>query len=522
MSGLFDDLARAKRKNPESVMLSYFGSSITYGKCYELVERVSGLLSRFAGKGDVIALDMQNIPQFVISELAAFRIGAIVLPLNPMLTSRELEFYLKDSDAKVVVSQGEYFLRMAEAIQAIGRTIPQIRTDAQAIEELPAEWQRKWNLGRHEEQLLLPNDLPVREESVSEQDVALLVYTSGTTSGPKAAAITHGNLNAASEIYHRWFGVRDSDRFLGIAPFFHITGLVFHIATSIKANSTLECVYRFSPELALQIIEESRSTLTMGVATVYRALLNTTTIRHADLSSMRLWSSGGMAVSKALELEWRNVTGSWIYVAWGLTETTSPATLWPYPYTGELPVYPESEVVSSGIPVYDTRLRILDESGDEVRSGEGEILVAGKQVIHKYWNNPAATSSLIKGEWLRTGDIGTIREGWVYVIDRLKDVINASGYKVWPREIEEILLQHPSVEEVAVIGVPDSYRGESVKAFIKLRPGNQPARGLSEELAAYCKDRLAAYKVPRAIEFVKEVPKTATGKIMKRALRLGK
>jgi long-chain acyl-CoA synthetase len=249
-------------------------------------------------------------------------------------------------------------------------------------------------------------------------------------------------------------------------------------------------------------VEEGKTTVTMAVATAYRAMLSS--YDGQDLSSMRLWSSGGMPMPLAWEREWKGLTGSWIYMAWGLTETTSPATLWPYPFTGELPVDSETGVVSSGVPVYNTEVMI---------NQEGEVLVRGEQVVRGYWR-----SGEFQGGWLPTGDLGKILDGWVFILDRKKDVINTSGFKVMPREVEEVLLSHPGVLEAAVVGEPDPYRGEAVIAYVKPKDESLSSV-LPEELTTYCRNRLAPYKVPRQIRIVKEIPKTPSGKIMRRALR---
>jgi len=259
----------------------------------------------------------------------------------------------------------------------------------------------------------------------------------------------------------------------------------------------------------------------MLAATAYISLLNNPLIHNTDMSSMRLWSSGGMPVARKLEESWKELTNSWIYVAWGLTETTSPATLWPYPYDGPLPLDKETGIVSSGIPVYDTSVKIESEDGMELPEGDaGEIAVKGPQVIPGYLNKPEETKKTFREGWLYTGDIAKIKGGWVYIIDRKKDLINSSGFKIWPREVEEVLYLHPCVSEAAVVGVQDSYRGEAVKAFIKLKDECKGAIG-EKEIEMHCRRFLAPYKVPRHVEFLEEIPKTQSGKVLKRVLRDG-
>ncbi len=255
--------------------------------------------------------------------------------------------------------------------------------------------------------------------------------------------------------------------------------------------------------LALKDVEEKKTTVTMSVATAYRAILNA--YNNEDLSSMRLWSSGGMPMPRALELEWKEKIGQWIYMAWGLTETTSPATLWPYPYDGELPVDKETGIVSSGIPVYNTEISVAED---------GEVLVRGPQVVSGYWK-----MDKLKDGWLPTGDVGKIIDGWIYIIDRKKDIIDASGFKIMPREVEEVIYMYPAVSEVAVVGLPDEYRGETVAAFVKLKDGYKVSEKLKEDIISLCKNNLAPYKVPKILNFVDEIPKTPSGKIMRRVFR---
>ena len=465
----------------EGVTINFLGNRISYPELRGMVESVSSQLE--IGRGDVVILSTQNIPQFVIAEYAVWRRGGIVLPVNPSYTQAELDYLARDSGAKLVIASCE---------SNVPSNLPVIRTNPHTFHKVEG-----WNIQDCEEELNLKSG---RGDWVnySPHEVAVLMYTSGTTGKPKGVPITHSNLYASSLIYVKWFQFTQQDKVLGIAPFFHVTGQVFHVTTPVMAGSQVVANYRFDPRSALRTVQEERTTVTMSVATAYRAMLNS--YSGEDLTSMRLWSSGGMPMPRALEEDCTRFTVSWIYMAWGLTETTSPATLWPYPYSGELPVN-EMGVVSSGIPVYNT----------EIKSEDGELLVRGPQVVKGYWKQEE-----FKDGWLHTGDIGEIRDGWVYVIDRKKDVIVTSGFKVMPREVEEVLHLHPGVDEAVVVGLPDEYRGERVVAFVKPRPG---AKLNLEELKEFCRTRLAPYKVPREIRLVDEIPKTGSGKIMRRAFK---
>ncbi|MCG3109347.1 4-hydroxybutyrate--CoA ligase 2 [Metallosphaera sp. J1] len=484
---LFSPLTQPEilERSTGDLSVTYFGTSISYPRLRELVEGTSSLLADLGvGKGDVVILSTQNIPQFLIAEYAVWRRGGVVLPVNPGYTESELAYLVQDSGARLMIASCE---------SHITTKVPVVRTNPHTFHEVEG-----WDVPYCEEELVMGGRAD--KVLVSPDDVAVLMYTSGTTGKPKGVPITHRNLFASSLIYTTWFRFTSGDRVLGIAPFFHVTGQVFHVTTPIMAGAEIHTSYRFDPRRALQTVERERTTVTMSVATAYRAMLNS--YSGEDLSSMRLWSSGGMPMPRALEEEWRKVTGSWIYMAWGLTETTSPATLWPYPYEGNLPVN-EMGVVSSGVPVYNTEIRLED----------GELLVRGPQVVRGYWKQEE-----FRDGWLPTGDVGEIRDGWVYVIDRKKDVIVTSGFKVMPREVEEVLHLHPGVDEAVVVGLPDEYRGEKVVAFVKPRKG---ATLNLDELKEFCRTRLAPYKVPREIRIVNEIPKTGSGKIMRRAFREG-
>ena len=274
--------------------------------------------------------------------------------------------------------------------------------------------------------------------------------------------------------------------------------------------------HRFDPPTVLDLIERYRPTFTVGAITVFIALMNDASFAGRDLSSLTKVYSGGAPIAPSVVERFEREAGSYIHNIYGLTETTSPSH--GVPMGARAPVDPTSGALSVGVPVFNTVVRIVNEQGNDVPVGEiGEFVTSGPQVVAGYWNKPDETAHALPGGALHTGDVGFMDgDGWFYVVDRKKDMIIASGYKVWPREVEDVLYQHPAVREAAVIGVPDDYRGESVKAFVSLRPGESFNEG---ELIAFCKERMAAYKYPRSIELVEELPKTVTGKILRRELR---
>jgi len=301
-----------------------------------------------------------------------------------------------------------------------------------------------------------------------------------------------------------------------VAPLFHITGLIGHIAVSLLAPATLVLAYRFHPDVVLDAIREHRPTFTIGAITVFIALLNTAGVSRADFASFRRFYSGGAPIAPSVLAQFERATGHYIHQAYGLTETTSPSHLGPPGVA--VPVDPVSGALSVGLPVFNTVVRVQDDDGKDLPVGEiGELVTSGPQVVSGYWGEPDETARSLPGGALHTGDVGFMDErGWFYLVDRKKDMINAAGYKVWPREVEDVLYGHPAVREAAVVGVPDAYRGETVRAYVSLKPGTSAS---PEELIAFCRERMAAYKYPRQLELVDELPKTVTGKILRRELR---
>ena len=348
-------------------------------------------------------------------------------------------------------------------------------------------------------------------------DVAFLTYTSGTTGPPKGAMNTHRNVVFNSEAYRRWMSLTPEDTVLGVAPLFHITGLIAHLTVALLVPMPIVLGYRFDPVTVLDLIERDRPTFTVGAITVFTALMNDPSCPGRDLSSLTKVYSGGAPIAPATVERFQKEVGPYIHNIYGLTETTSPSH--GVPMGAIAPVDPTSGALSVGVPIFNTVVQVVDEEGNEVPPGEiGEFVTTGPQVVAGYWNKPDETAHALPGGSLHTGDVGFMDEdGWFYVVDRKKDMIIASGYKVWPREVEDVLYQHPAVREAAVIGVPDDYRGETVKAFVSLRPG---AQAEPAELIQFCKERMAAYKYPRVVELVDELPKTVTGKILRRELRV--
>jgi long-chain acyl-CoA synthetase len=511
-------------RDPDGVALAYFDGRITRRELDELSDGLAaGLLASGFTPGDRLAVYLQNVPQFVVAMVGAWKAGGIMVSINPMSRKRELSYLLKDSGATVLVSLEALYDEVAREV------VPD--TDVRLVlttSELEFQTRNDGRLfsgvtrQRHEGTTDLVEFIeehrrrevpPVR---FGPDDVAFLTYTSGTTGVPKGAMNTHRNVTFTAQVYRdRVHAGRDGAIF-GIAPLFHITGLIGHVAVSMLVPAPLVLAYRFEPQVVLDAFLEHRPAFTIGAITAFSALLNAPGFSKDHFASFTSVYSGGAAISPAAEKGFLTATGKQVHNAYGLTETTSPMTL--TPFGAPSPVDPTSGALSVGAPAPNTVVRIQDDDGQDLPLGEvGEIVAEGPQVVAGYWGKPDETAANLPGGALKSGDVGFMSpEGWVFIVDRKKDMINASGYKVWPREVEDVLAEHPAVRESAVVGVADEKRGETVKAFVSLKPG---ASVTPEELIAHCKERMAAYKYPRSVELLDELPKTVTGKILRRELR---
>jgi long-chain acyl-CoA synthetase len=319
-----------------------------------------------------------------------------------------------------------------------------------------------------------------------------------------------------AQTYRDWIGIGPGDVILGVAPLFHITGSIGHVAVSLLTGATLVLTHRFDPAVAIETIRDERVTFTVGSITVFIALMNAPNADSAALATLTKIYSGGAPIPPSTVTAFQNTFGQYIHNIYGLTETTSPSHA--VPLGGSAPVDQASGALSVGVPVYNTVVRIVADDGHDLPAGEiGELVTRGPQVVPGYWNKPGETARALPDGALHTGDVGYMdRDGWFYIVDRKKDQINVSGYKVWPREVEDVLYEHDAVREAAVVGVPDPYRGETVKAYVSVKAGRTVTPA---ELVAHCKQKLAAYKYPREVEILAELPKTVTGKLLRRELR---
>ena len=509
---------------PDAVAIRYFDGVLTFADLDAASDALAvGLAETGFAPGDRMGLYVQNDPAFVIGLLGAWKAGGAAVAINPMNKARELTYLLTDSGATALLCLEELYTSVARDVlpgtqvrtvvtcSALDR---QSRDDPRVLGDV--ERDRPEGTLDLEELVATHAGREPAPASLTGDDVAILTYTSGTTGVPKGAMNTHANMVFNACAYRDWMRLTPDDSVLGVAPLFHITGLVGHVAVALLVPCPLVLAHRFHPEVVLEAIREHRPTFTVGSITVFIALSGGPGVGREDFASLRTIYSGGAPIAPAVTDSFEEKTGRYIHNIYGLTETNSPSHA--VPLGRRAPVDPNSGALSVGVPVYNTVVRILGEDSAELPPGEvGEIVTSGPQVVPGYWGKPEATAESLPGGELRTGDVGFMDEqGWFYLVDRKKDMINAAGYKVWPREVEDVLYGHPAVREAAVVGVPDEYRGESVKAFVSLKPGSSVT---PEEVIAFARERMAAYKYPRTVEIVEELPKTTTGKILRRELR---
>jgi long-chain acyl-CoA synthetase len=509
---------------PDSTAIHYFDSEISFRELDELSSGLAAaLIERGFAKGDRLAVYVQNVPQFPIAMLATWKAGGTMVSVNPMLKGREISTILNDSGAKGLVTLESLWADVARDV--VADTPVEIAITTSELDFLGDEIPRSITGSSRRRDDATLDLLALTEQhrgteptaaDLEARDVALLTYTSGTTGPPKGAMNSHRNVVFNSRAYQVWGDLTDSDAILGVAPLFHVTGLIAHVGASLLSGAPLILFYRFDPEVALELVEKKKATFTTGSITVFISLMNAAGAKQRDVSSFTKILSGGAPIAPATVEAYESVMGAYIHNVYGLTETTSPSHV--VPRGVRAPVDEESGALSVGVPIFDTMVRIQGDDGEDLPAGEvGEIVTSGPQVVSGYWNKPEETEHAIPNGEIHTGDVGLMDdEGWFFVVDRKKDQINAAGYKVWPREVEDIIYGHRAVQEAAVVGVPDEYRGETVKAFVSLKSGEELD---ADELIAFCRERLAAYKYPRQVEFVDELPKTASGKVLRRQLR---
>ncbi len=509
---VYELFMHAAEEHRGKIALRFYGTTFEFGRLQALVEKMAASLA--AGgieKGDRVALMLPNCPQYVISFFAIVRLGAVVTQINPMYVEREIEHILNDSGAETIVVYADVYERVRSVL-------PDTNLKTVIVVDFEGE-PRRFDPGHSSFGDFLSSDAdPAPDVDIDPaEDVAALQYTGGTTGVSKGAMLTHRNLVANVQQTIDVF-VRDPAQFtgrkcVGALPFFHIYGLTCVMLFGIRLGVEQVLLPRFEVEEALAVFENDRPTMFSGVPTMYMALLASgTDLRKHHLHDVKIFNSGGSALPVNLKRSFEEKVGKPLFEGYGLSEA-SPVTHNTPPFLGQ------GREGSIGIPIPSTDARIVDvETGEtEMPIGEsGELIIKGPQIMKGYLNMPDETAQTLKDGWLHTGDVARMDEsGYFYIVDRKKDLIVASGYNVYPREIEEVLFEHPDVAEAVAIGIPDEYRGETVKAFVVKRSG---ASTTEEEVLDFCKERLAAYKTPKAVEFREELPKSAVGKLLRRVL----
>ena len=534
-------LDRTVSHYPGHIAFIYYGTKLSYAQFSSLANRFATGLQRLGiKKGDRVAIALPNIPQYPIAFYGALRAGAVIVPTNPLYTEREMQHQLADSGARFIVML-DMFYPVVRAVRT-NTTLEQIILTSPA-DFLPPMLQRLYPLtqvrARHPEPQLTEKELHQDEmlrtmsamlESrtkggievfnlpvqASGADLAVLQYTGGTTGLSKGAMLTHRNLLANALQTRSWIpNARDAEEVtLCVAPFFHAYGMTAGMNLSILAAATMVLLPQFRAKEVIKTIGRYHPTQLPGIPTMYVAIMREVG-KHAEaLRSIKYCISGASALPTQVRINFEKMTGGKLVEGYGLSEAA--------PVTHCNPLNGDFREGSVGLPLPGVEAAIMDqETGSLLPAGEeGEIVVKGPNIMQGYWNRPEETAAIFKNGWMRTGDIGKMdKDGYFYVVDRVKDMIIASGFNVYPREVEEVLYQHPAVEEAAVIGVPDEYRGETVAAVIVLKPGFEPSEETREDILAYSKKNLTPYKVPKIVVFRESLPKSLIGKVLKRELR---
>lgn len=520
-------LIESARRFPDNTALYFMGKRMTYRELlHASYQFANALRSLGVEAGERVAIMLPNCPQTVIAYFGALMNGSIVVQTNPLYMESELRQQMADSGAIAIVTLDFMHKRVLNIqsktdlrhviVTSMKDYLPFPKNVLYPIKAkkdgLDLSVQYVDGVRSFTKLLSAAPATPVCAEVNAREDTAVLQYTGGTTGVPKGAMLTHYNLIVNTLQVNHWFYRSDAgkERYLAALPCFHVFGLTVLLNQCMYAAGMLILLPRFEVAQVLETIDKMRPTIFPGAPTMYIALIHHPDIRKYDLSSIKACVSGSAPLPVEVQDRFEELSGGRLIEGYGLTEAS--------PVTHANTVWEKRKIGTIGIPFPDTEAMIVDpETGEELPIGEiGELAVKGPQVMKGYWNRPEETSIVLKNGWLYTGDMGTMDEdGFFAIVDRKKDVIIAGGFKIYPREVEEVLFEHPAIKEAAVAGVPDEYRGETVKAYIVLKEG----AALSErELDVWCRERLAAYKVPRKVEFRESLPKTIIGKVLRRKL----
>jgi len=505
-------LRESALERPDKTAIIAGGTTISYAELDALSGRfAASLVAAGYPRGASIGVQLPNVPQFLIAYFGILKAGMTMVPLNPLLMAPEVSYHLQDSDAVGLVTWEGFAPEAAKGAAAVsGMTTPGMTTPGMTtyVVSAPGSDARPEGTASFLELLTAEDDGDICPTSAD--DTAVLLYTSGTTGRPKGAMLTHFQLFMNCTVAGGLFEVRDDDVTLAVLPLFHVFGLSSVLNIAIRFGGTLSLVPRFDPKAVLDAIERDRATVFLGVPTMFFALLAEDIVGR-DLSSLRIAVSGGAAIPGEVIRGWEEKYGVIILEGYGLSESASTAT---FNVSAQ-----ERKMLSIGKRIWGVEVRIVDDQDQPLPPGPnnvGELLLRGHNITKGYYQKPAETEEAFRGGWFHTGDLGyQDDEDFLFIVDRKKDLIIRGGYNVYPREVEEVLYAHPAVAEAAVIGRPDERLGEEVMAFVSLQPG---ASTTPDEVIVYCKEQMAAYKYPREVRIIDELPKGPIGKILKKDL----
>jgi long-chain acyl-CoA synthetase len=486
--------------------------AVTYLELDAAVSKLaSGLEKIGLKKGDHIAMLLGNSPYFVVGLYGALRLGATVIPINPVYTADEMTYIMNNGDVKAVIAL-DVLTPLLQNIEPLLPSVkhiiicetPQQQENTQ-YEMRPSFFEKIKSFTG----LLSSGEATFGPPAIEEDETAVILYTSGTTGKPKGAMLTHKNLYSNAKDIADFLNINEQDRVIAVLPMFHVFCLSVALNASLMNGGTVIIMPRFSPSAVFETIREHNATIFAGVPTMYNFLLQYPEGKQEDVETLRLCISGGASMPVAILEAFEQKFNVMISEGYGLSEAS--------PVTCFNPTDRPRKPGSIGMSIVNVENKVVDEFGEEVPVGQvGELIVSGPNIMKGYYKMPEETAHTIKDGWLYTGDLARMDEdGYFYIVDRKKDMIIVGGYNVYPREVEEVLYSHPSIVEAAVIGVPDTNLGEAVKCFVVIKNSSQT----EEDLISYCREHLAKYKVPNEIEFLKELPKNTTGKILRRALK---
>lgn len=529
-------LLDAVQRFPNHVAIHFLGKNMTYRELHaDALKLAAGLMSLGIARGDRISIMLPNCPQSVVAYYGALMAGGIVVQTNPLYVERELEHQLRDSGAVAIITVDLLYARLSRVrteqpatgplpnlrhvvVTSLKDGLPFPKSMLYPIKQRMEGFRSEIPYGNigvvaYRKLLGMKRHTVLFPDPAKSTDLAVLQYTGGTTGTPKGVMLTHRNLIANTMQISAWCykAVDGKEKFLAALPLFHVFGLTVLMNMSVLRAGTLILLPRFEVETVLQTINQQKPTIFPGAPTMYVALIHHKDSAKTDLSSINVCISGSAALPLEVQEQFELLTGGRLIEGYGLSEAS--------PVTHANPVWGKRKIGTIGIPMPDTEAAVIDPaSGERLAAGElGELIVRGPQVMSGYWNKAAETAQVLKDGWLYTGDLATMdEEGYFTIMDRIKDVIIAGGFNVYPREVEEVLFEHPAVREASVVGIKDEYRGETVKAFIVFKEGWQVSES---QLDRWCRERLAAYKVPHHYAFRETLPKTMVGKVLRRKLQ---